>query len=658
MPSSFSKNCCPLESLLHPSDQKDDEKLEFEPSFRCGIDSRSILRNKEKLKLFWQRKMELQVKQATRQDLVKPDLDANNNNNNNNSMNRQQQPNRVKWDQQPTQTVHLTRDHTSQVPTSEHNTQPMSIDPTLCHSGGLGETLEASEEQYANEEFASSSSSSSSASSSPSPPSLHSSTQPEESSGLGVTEGSSGRNADCGRQDSLSSALEAENIGVAFESLQFDTEIKSSRTERVDEKPPRSRNESNLRPLVLKEEEDNNEHDEKSTRFNAREVKSVCNLIDAAILDASKQVEELERAESDSNSVQRAAFMKPDETKGQADDESKESELDTLGQLEQADLSEIFEANVRREIERFESNSNMLRRHLSCSNQATNKVGGLIAREIHLFNEREKELKRRLKVSQPDKSPRQPPSSELESVVRFGKILQIPRNISKASNGTIKQLGIALTSTSCKQNEQPSTISMHKFIVSGGKRFLMSSSAISAGSLGSQSKSLGDLKTNNHNTQQSSRPVDFKANDSLRFKETPNVEPGMARKVIETFARLQSSTESIKSNNSSSRTPFFSSTIGQSQPLNCVTSHNSNCQSSSAELMILDELREMRVREAELRNQREGFKSNGTQSDAKDVTEPIERKFFPVRQTIDSFARKLKQSNEIVSGVTILNGQK
>lgn len=538
------------------------------------------------------------------------------------------------------------------------------------------------------------------------------------------------------------------NIGVAFESLQFDYDIKSSKQEQVDD-------ELLIAPTPVKRPT--------ASKFNANEVRSVCNFISAAISDATRQVEnymnlgsnhdqptnsshkdvgstdnyhqdvndqENSKRNSSASSIQRATFVREspefnnssssliiegdqdlldnmtaqdDQVTGISEqggiskldcllsdtkqkEEEIEDEQDDLNgnegvEVPTADLSSIFEANVRREIERFETNST-IKKSNGCKYANKNTLTEWrIAEEIRLFNAREMELKKRFEAdtgrsngngngdtnnglngqqqignvldskllsSSPATAARQ--NQQHEAVVRFGKTLQIPKasstsdtsssSISSSSssstsmNNLAKSIKLSTTAISSNTNTQKTTvISMHKFIASGGKRFVFTNTNNNNNNSSSNqnssnttpvtttlqnnlfTKSMSNLSTSSNKNDLQSRVVDYKAIDSLKCKETPNVKPGIARKVIETFSRMQSSQDSLSSRvNESSQSnviPTPNSTAAATtgttnrqylQPQHQMSS--SSCSSNSAEWKIQEELREMRAREAELRDQR------------------------------------------------------
>lgn len=80
------------------------------------------------------------------------------------------------------------------------------------------------------------------------------------------------------------------DIGVTFESLQFDNEIKSSKQEEVDD-------ELLIAPMPVKRPA--------LPKFNANEVKSVCHFITNAITDATRQVESYITGQGNSSTQQR-----------------------------------------------------------------------------------------------------------------------------------------------------------------------------------------------------------------------------------------------------------------------------------------------------------------------------------------------------------------
>lgn len=581
---------------------------------------------------------------------------------------------------------------------------------------------------------------------------------------------------------------------------------------------------------------------------SAKDVSSVCNLIDAAISDAHTQVNRFLAssnrqlgsnctAEPPASGKKWSPNSKLHETGQQsnkrtdpleraslvavcAQAEDQEPDLGNQAASEArmtCNLGSIFEANVRREIERFENNSitlinnnnNKPQQRLFSSTSTTNlnqnsqlqsnnnnqnksfnsgSTEWRIAEEIRLFNERESELKRRLgresgnmikSMQQPEQEvaickanffqnqdklgsedkmnpndeqgqggqimnmclsinmnlnnqvtakdthdnnnnninnlPKRPLTNhnnssqenpeELESIVRFGKILHIPkpaknpqlisqkavdvkkqqstsqvnrqRNEATSSDNSILQAkAVKLSTTSIHHQSTPSSshanstgssnssstsssssISMHQFISTSGKRFLCtsatstssskagiasnsslcnsssaastlssSSSSCSSSSVGS---SVGSHSMLNNIKQAHTRQVDFKASDSLACKETPVVEPGKARKVIESFSRLAadsiqqqhqaapSNTNNVaktaltlNSNPNNNNNSYQQAKQNQQQQQASLISSNSSSHSISipAELKIQDELREMRAREAELRDQRSANK--------------------------------------------------
>lgn len=459
------------------------------------------------------------------------------------------------------------------------------------------------------------------------------------------------------------------NIGVAFESLHFDNEIKSSKHEQVDEErliaPSSPTISSNKWPTATAT---TNGH-----KFNSREVKSVCNFITNAISDATKQVENfmksnghtIRRVDDDEvnnntneekkqqeisrveDGIQRATFVQESGCSLTHDDEdstasfnhsnhSTSNEADgNEDDVPKADLSSIFEANVRREIERFESNS-MVKRSPG-KNKIANKSGlteWRIAEEIRLFNEREMELKRRFDGDRIVESQQVAPTGrsqqkqrqdtlkqpqQHESVVRFGKTLQIPKSAPtnlqiaqdiSGSNHSVapylsRSIKLSTTSSGSSGMQKATTmISMHKFISSGGKRFVYTNNT-SATTLGSSlvqqnylTKSMSNLSTSSPISKESTqapKAADYKAIDSLRSRETPNVEPGLTKKAIETFSRL---------NNESNNRGDSIQVNGVRQYQQQGFGHHQSSAVSSAEWKIQEELKEMRAREAELKSLR------------------------------------------------------
>ena len=504
------------------------------------------------------------------------------------------------------------------------------------------------------------------------------------------------------------------NIGVAFESLQFDNEIKSSRQEQVDEErliAPSS-------PSITMKKAN------QACKFNSKEVKSVCNFITNAISDTTRQVEHLMKSKDKSSSIEangnnndgerqnsdqivdsngssksndvgflRATFVQESvfptsaqddncdsssttsfnhnyiaqsqsdhrSLKSMDDDVEDEGEfLDGLAirnsdavNVPEADLSRIFEANVRREIERFESNS-MLKKTSNNGKLTSNNslTGWRIAEEIRLFNEREKELKSRFKARQNHDGQSTPPGGDhrsrqgssdreqLESVVRRGKTFQIPRSISSQPQQSVQdncasrksilsQLGksIKLTTTSNglgNQQQATTMISMHKFISSGGKRIVYTQSPTSsnANSLAHQNhltKSMSNLSATSPST------VDFKAVDSLNCREKPNVMPGLAKKAIETFSRLNDSVDLTLKH--------------QSQQQQQHLQHSSSIP--TAEWKIQEELREMRAREAELKTLRRQRAPSDFNRDSSSASSGSIN-----ASTVDMYSSELELSNQ------------
>lgn len=629
------------------------------------------------------------------------------------------------------------------------------------------------------------------------------------------------------------------NIGVAFESLHFDNDIKSSKQEQVDD-------ELLIAPSPVKRPS--------VSKFNAKEVRSVCNFISAAVSDATRQVENFINPKSNnqlllqtvmreiggdndehskdnadnrestqnssSNSIQRATFvcessesinssplMNKDQElldinqssqviSDQAESKFKRTGLDLDGKGEEdvvqrelqniddlnefedevptADLSSIFEANVRREIERFETNAT-IKKSNGCKYANKNTLTEWrIAEEIRLFNAREMELKKRLKDTSRSygggsgsgdgggagdtnnslsggqqqtnnvvdlKSSQARQSRQNEAIFRFGKTLQIPKASSIESNSSSsnssssytsmnnlgKSIKLSTTATSSLNTngncQQTTMISMHKFIASGGKRFVFTntntspnqnfnntaSAVVTTASTLQNSlftKSMSNLSisaTNTNKTDLQSRVVDYKAVDSLKCKETPNVKPGIARKVIETFSRMQSSQDSLSSRINESQqsnvpaTPTLATATATTMRhhLQSKQQHQMSSSSSlsiSAEWKIQEELREMRAREAELRDQRSQMINSSLQishnnqddpsstllnggslenhlnvdlvTSGKQTTddeqqlhkEPLSSGFsseclYPIKQTIDSF-RKLNSSSQQTTTTT------
>lgn len=470
------------------------------------------------------------------------------------------------------------------------------------------------------------------------------------------------------------------NIGVAFESLQFDSEIKSSKHEKVDD-------ELLIAPTPVKRPA--------VPKFNAKEVKSVCHFITNAITDATRQVESYISGQTSATatnkaqpqqskdgdhlmgSIQRATFI-PRQTDSSDDSATKngsakynvnsnsdddddddyandvQQAVEDEEEIPSADLSSIFEANVQREIERFETNS-MIKKSLGGK---LTDMNGLtkwrIAEEIRQFNEREMELKRRLEVNRKkDANGLTNGNNKLENVndsigdcnnmeillksqnqqqetavtvVRFGKALQIPKPSSPATSQDFNQStsllpckSIKLSTTSSGTSSNSSTISMHKFIASGGKRFIFTGSATGFngnGMLQNQSmltKSMSNLSTNVTKSEPQ-RTVDYKAVDSLKCKETPNVKPGLTRKVIETFSRLSHKSRFDSHQNLgpiNTRNQPSSATSSNQQMQNGAQYQGSH-NAPSAEWKIQEELREMRAREAELRSQRNNLAQKTT----------------------------------------------
>lgn len=387
-------------------------------------------------------------------------------------------------------------------------------------------------------------------------------------------------------------ADEATNIGVAFESLHFDTQVKSSRHEEVEAE------------LLLASSQQARATAKRSfLSKSASEVKSVCNFISAAISDASRQVDSLVNNNNkgknadDEGEPNDGAASSADRLKAQAPTLNMASSIERAMFVQEpssyqtdlssatldegsprADLSSIFEANVRREIERFESNS-AVRTGKATGNGNGNKVlannGSTerrIAEEIRSFNEREMELKRRYQTNNPATTttvaltpPNEPnqaaePSKQHETVVRFGKTFQIPKasgpeggragstpaQVSSSALGcqqaSCQQAGKAIklsSSVSGAAKGSQATISMHKFIASGGRRFVFTSSSSGstvANERAQMTKSMSNLASSP--APKATRVVDYKAVDSLNCKETPNVKPGLTRMVIETFSRM------------------------------------------------------------------------------------------------------------------------
>jgi len=519
------------------------------------------------------------------------------------------------------------------------------------------------------------------------------------------------------------------NIGVAFESLQFDSEIKSSKQEKIEDeamflapqplsatkRPPPPPPPPTSTPATATKN---------TSKFNAKEVKSVCSFITAAISDATRQVESfmhprekeqreeegeakqgegLARFEGDNRrvskighsgeqgtnlegqqvsvdgSIQRATFVQ-ESSCGQesylngdsssfrsVDEQQTFSEEGSMAELEfeapKADLSSIFETNVRREIQRFETNSITSKKspgsssiggsNGSSSTGSSGKSltkGGLtewrIAEEIRQFNERELELKKRFgdhckqnkatvsnstgsNEQQSEQSKSSTTNQDIEAIVRFGKTLKLPKPASSIANTQsnladshqsrcIKLTSVA-NSPSNGSSQQTTTISMHKFISSSGKRFVFTTSPSATGGnstlQGHQfTKSMSNLSTlgARNSPSEVQRTVDYKAVDSLMCKETPNVKPGITRKVIETFARMSHIPrgEAQRVGGASHCRPNTSNNFNgvSNNGINNVAVKSPPTKqpagATTAELKIQEELREMRAREAELRDQR------------------------------------------------------
>lgn len=388
---------------------------------------------------------------------------------------------------------------------------------------------------------------------------------------------------------------DASNIGVAFESLHFDTEVKSSRHEQVDGE------------LLLAAVGDQPRPTRPRSLVGAREVKSVCNFIAAAISDATRQVDNLVNGAKPAaqlsdgaaltivtqpdevGSIERATFVQEPSGSSLLDELNPPTSLESP----RADLSSMFEANVRREIERFESNS-AVRKAFGNGSKTLNNNGiteRRIAEEIRLFNEREMELKQRYQDNQ-----QQAPTPTLtsttsntsastatgthskathETIVRFGKSFQIPKATacSQESKMTMQAgKAIKLSSSGGPKGSQ-ATISMHKFIASGGRRFVLTeklqqqSAATATGPhlAGSQlTKSMLNLASEAEPDQPTPRATraDYKAVDSLNCKETPNVKPGLTRMVIETFSRMS---DEARSCSTAAAAPPSSASPGSAQ---------------------------------------------------------------------------------------------
>lgn len=356
------------------------------------------------------------------------------------------------------------------------------------------------------------------------------------------------------------------NIGVAFESLHFDTEVKSSRSEKV---------EGELLLTTVGDHGGARSARPRTTVAGAREVKSVCNLIAAAISDASRQVDSLVNGKASSiqsnsmathspglevitqsdasSSIERATFVQEPSGSYPSDELNLHASLESP----RADLSSIFEANVRREIERFESNSSV-RKAPGSGSKALNSNGiteRRIAEEIRSFNEREMELKQRYQekqqqqqqVASPAPATGAPNSKAThETIVRFGTSFQIPKATACSQDAKMTmQAGkaIKLSSSGGPKGSQ-ATISMHKFIASGGRRFVVTKKLQQQSGphlAGSQqlTKSMLNLAGDSGDSgARAATRADYKAVDSLNCKETPNVKPGLTRMVIETFSRM------------------------------------------------------------------------------------------------------------------------
>lgn len=192
-------------------------------------------------------------------------------------------------------------------------------------------------------------------------------------------------------------------------------------------------------------------------------------------------------------------------------------------------------------------------------------------------------------------------------------------------------------------------ISMHKFIASGGKKFIYTSATGGGSSacLSQNNASSGIQAANQHQfgSQHSSmtksmsnlsgihrQSVDYRAIDSLTCKEVPNVEPGIARKTIETFSRMSSGSSSkndlFHNNHNCAPNAANVKSIGQQSGI-FQRDYQTNLAANSAEWKIQEELRDMRAREAELRdlrNQRQSLTketvANGING-ADEVTEAV-----------------------------------
>lgn len=226
--------------------------------------------------------------------------------------------------------------------------------------------------------------------------------------------------------------------------------------------------------------------------------------------------------------------------------------------------------------------------------------------------------------------------------------------------------------------QQATTISMHKFIASGGKRFVFTSTGTNSNSNSNSScsnssssmsssqnslynssnltKSMVNLATSRALTTTSAPPVaDYKAVDSLNAKETPNVRAGLTRKVIESFqANLALGKQVVAGTQQANNSEISTSNHG------LAARHQQHFQSkaaaapqpASAELKIQDELREMRAREAELRSQQRGRKlecepadsGTGTNESGKNSLSYSSECLYPIKQAIDSFRRLNEQT--------------
>lgn len=806
---------------------EDSEAVRGNPVLETGecqfVDSRSILRNKAKLKRFWEQKMELDLKERRRlaeanrkSKVVEQEANGFDENNNQVAGKRQSlsptEPEELASKSSPAgskqhQTISagaiceklleyragnkspIARGRRSIMATGEpregekpasldqqqttlNEAQLMSIDPTLCHPANQQtarqqdtqpyssiaaaeyqpEMDEQCEEQTVNEEFNNSSSNSSFG-----PMSISVQTRNDERGPISDDDEGEESSAQSGSvltvitnqqseqnnqllddrlllaDDERDEGRTGSDIGVAFESLQFDSQIKSSKDEMVDS------------DLLLTKTQGNREN---SSRFNARTVKSVCNFITAAISDATEQVEnfrsaktkEIEPETGAANVVRRATFVEESSERQNGNKSrpmkgaqvlripSAESPIETEEEVEveahvpKANLSSIFEANVRREIQRFESNGSRQRASKGQAEQFSKS--GLtewkIAEEIRLLNEREKELRQRKPARLSSESFGEPnsPAADTESIVRFGKTLRLPKYKAASNNNVAAASGegqqpaqskcIKLSTTAngsgnCNGSSQQSTtttVSMHKFISSGGKKLVFTStSSQAAGSnssvatsnsssvSGSQSSLHQPITKSMSNLSTTSRQADYKATDSLTSKETPNVKPGIAKQVIETFTRLSTSpqtpasdisrpvlvpTGEIASNLIRQHFMQHSSNFNNHQSASHSSGGSSNSSSclSSAELKIQEELREMRAREAELRNrqqqrhQAETERSSSPKPVQAQSTEETARlagqtneSIYPIKQTIESFKRLNLATNDSNKFASV-NGQR